>query len=305
MTSPAATADAAGDTLRGILLMMFAVSMFACLDATAKWLGATMASVHIVWLRYATHVLLLMLFLRVWRDLSPFRTQHPFMQVLRGLTLLGSTFFNFWALQYLQLAETSAIMFAAPLLVTALAGPLLGEPVGVRRWAAVVVGFVGVLVVLRPGTDAMHWAAGLSVCGMACYAFYAVLTRRMHRTESSLNMLMLSAIVGVVVLLPVAPGAVAALEGWQWLLALLMGAFGATGHYALTVAHRIANASTLTPFIYTQMIWMILFGYAIFHQVPDAWTIAGTLIIAGAGLYILHRERVRAHAVASRDPVIR
>lgn len=284
--------------------MTFAVSMFACLDTTAKWLGATMESAQISWLRYATHVILMCLFLRVWRDLSPFRTRYPLLQFLRGLTLLGATFFNFWALQYLQLAETSAIMFAAPLLVTALAGPLLGEKVGIRRWIAVLIGFVGVLVVLRPGTAAMHWAAGLSMCGMASYAFYVVLTRRMHRTESSLSLLMLSAIVGVVVLLPAAPGAIAALHGWQWLLAFMLGLFGSTGHYALVVAHRLTSASTLAPFVYMQMIWMILFGWAIFHQVPDVWTFVGTAIIAGAGLYILHRERVRGQTIAQRDPAI-
>lgn len=303
MALPPADTEA-GASIRGILLMVFAVSMFACLDATAKWLGASLRSVDLVWLRYATHVILLALFLRVWRDWSPFHTKHPWMQFLRGLTLLGSTFFNFWALQYLQLAETSAIMFAAPLLVTALAGPFLGEKVGLRRWAAVVVGFVGVLVVLRPGTGAMHWAAGLSVCGMCCYATYVVLTRRMHRTESSLSLMMLSAVVGAVALLPTAPSAVTSLEGWQWLLAFMMGTFGAAGHGALVVAHRMASASTLAPFVYAQMIWMILFGYAIFHQTPDLWTLCGTAIIACAGLYILHRERVRGQKIAQRDPSI-
>ena len=294
----------AGASIRGILLMVFAVSLFACLDSTAKWLSASMPSIQITWLRYATHVLVLSVALRVWRDLSPFRTKRPWMQFLRGMTLLGSTFFNFWALRYLQLAEASAIMFASPLLVTALAWPMLGERVGARRWGAVVVGFIGVLIVLRPGTGAMHWAAGLSLCAMVSYAFYAILTRQMHRTESSLNMLMLSAVVGLVVLSPVAPAAVSALHGWQWALALLMGALGASGHYALVYAHAIAKASTLAPFIYMQMIWMILFGWLIFHQLPDVWTIVGTAVIAGAGLYILHRERVRGQKITPRDPAI-
>ena len=303
MPLPPASTEA-GANIRGILLMMYAVSMFACLDATAKWLGATMDAVHVVWLRYAAHVVLLSVFLRVWNDLTPFKTKHPWLQLVRGLCLLGATFFNFWALRYLQLAETSAIMFTAPLVVTALAGPLLGEKIGVRRWAAVGVGFVGVLVVLRPGTGAMHPAALLSVCGMINYSIYVVLTRRMHRTENSTSMLMLSALVGVVILLPVAPSAVLDLDGWQWVLALLMGLFGATGHYALTVAHRYSSASTLAPFIYAQIVWMILFGWAIFHQIPDVWTFVGTAIIAGAGLYVLHRERVRGQVISQRDPAI-
>ncbi len=148
----------------------------------------------------------------------------------------------------------------------------------------------------------MHWAAGLSLCAMTSYAFYAILTRKMHATESSESLLMLSAIVGIVVLLPVAPDAVTRLHGWHWILAVLMGAFGATGHYALVIAHRLSKASTLAPFVYMQMIWMIIFGYVIFRDIPDGWTLAGAGVIAGAGLYILHRERIRGQAVALRDP---
>nr|WP_269751170.1 DMT family transporter [Acuticoccus mangrovi] len=286
-------------------MMIFAVSMFACLDATAKYLGRSIASVEVVWLRYATHVLLLAIFLRVWRDFSPFRTRKPILQTVRGLTLLGATFFNFWALQYLQLAETSAITFAAPMVVTALAGPVLGEQVGVRRWCAVIVGFIGVLVVLRPGTGAMHWAAGLSVLSMLCFASYTMMTRIMRRTESAMGLLMLSALVGVVVLSPFSYGALTSLHGWQWVLAFLMGALGASGHGALVIAHRIASASLLAPFIYMQMFWMITLGYVVFNDTPDRWTVAGTLIIAASGLYILHRERVRGQTVVNRTPPIR
>jgi drug/metabolite transporter (DMT)-like permease len=282
--------------------MFTAVSLFACLDTIAKVLSRTMPAAEIAWLRYTFHILLLALFLRVWRDRTAFRTRRPLMHVLRGLTLLGSTVFNFWALRYLQLAEAAAIMFAAPLVVTALAGPLLGEHVGPRRWAAVVVGFVGVLIVLRPGTDAMHWAAGLSICAMMSGSFYSLLTRKMHQTETTDSLMMLAALVGATILLPAAPGAVLHPTGWEWALALGMGFFGVSGHYALVVAHRIASASTLAPFSYMQMVWMIVFGYAVFGDVPDAWTMVGSAVIAGAGLYILHRERVRGQAVAMRAP---
>ena len=195
-------------------------------------------------------------------------------------------------------------MFAGPLVVTALAGPVLGERVGPRRWTAVVIGFIGVLVVTRPGTGAMHWAALLSMCAMLNYVGYALLTRRMNKTESAESLLMLSAVVGAVALLPVAPSAVTAPEGWQWALVVLMGAFGASGHYAMVVSHRIASASMLAPFIYTQMVWMITFGFVLFGDLPDAWTLIGTVIIAAAGLYILHRERVRAHEAATQEPAV-
>lgn len=298
----ASTRTESAPSLRGIFLMIFAVAMFSCLDATAKYLTRTVATADVAWIRYATHVIYLSLFWRVWQDLTPFRTSKPILQIVRGFTLLGSTFFNFWAIQYLQLAQTSAISFAAPLVVTALAGPLLGEKVGVRRWGAVCVGFVGVLIVTRPGTGAMHWAALLSVCSMLCYAAYTIMTRRMHRTETPSAMIMLSGMVGAVALAPYAPSAIASVEGWLWILALLTGAFGVIGHGALVMAYKTSNASVLAPFAYTQIVWMILWGYLVFGDLPDTWTIVGTGVIAGSGLYILHRERVRGQQLAAKPP---
>ena len=290
--------------LAGIVLMIIAASLFAALDTTAKYLGQTMDALDVVWLRYAGHVVLVVLFLRAWANFDVFRTKKPILHFVRGLNLLLATVFNFWALRYLQLAEASAIMFCSPLIVTALAGPLLGEPVGLRRWIAVGVGFVGVLVVTRPGTGAMHWAVGLSAVAVVNYASYSILTRRMNRTESAEGLLLISALVGVAALAPVAPSAIGSLSGWTWALAFLLGLFGATGHYALVVAHRVARASIIAPFIYTQMVWMILLGYLIFSDTPDPWTLGGTAIIAAAGLYILHRERVRGKpTVAASDPM--
>ena len=180
----------------------------------------------------------------------------------------------------------------------------VGEKVGLRRWVAVGVGFVGVLIVTRPGTGAMHWAVILSFISVSNYAMYALLTRRMNKTESAESLLMLSALVGVGVMSPFAYSAITSLKGWHWPIAFMMGAFGAVGHYALVISHRIASASLLAPFIYTQMVWMILFGYIIFGDTPDMMTLVGTAIIAGAGLYILHRERVRGQTVAANDPVV-
>ncbi len=300
---PIATQFSDTGNLRAILLMLGAAGMFSCLDTTAKFLGeAGLAPFDVVWLRYVTHIILLGIFLRVWTHREAFRAHRPWMHVLRGLHLLAATFFNFWALKYLQLAEASAIMFCAPLIVTALAGPILGETVGLRRWIAVGVGFAGVLIVTRPGMGAMHWAIILSFISVFNYAMYSLLTRKMNRTESAESLMMLGAVVGAAALSPVAYSAVSSLTTPSlWALAFMMGFFGAVGHYALVVAHRIANASTLAPFIYTQMVWMILFGFVIFGDVPDAMTLVGTAIIAAAGLYILHRERVRGQVIASQE----
>lgn len=284
--------------------MVIAASLFAGLDTTAKYLGQSMDALNVVWLRYAFHALLVLIILRAWTHFDAFHTEKPLLHIVRGMTLLGATLFNFWALRYLQLAEASAIMFCAPLIVTALAGPLLGEAVGLRRWIAVGIGFIGVLVVTRPGTGAMHWAVILSFVAVVNYAFYAILTRRMNKTESPESLILLSSLIGVGALSPVAYDAIASLDGWEWPLAILMGVFGATGHYALVIAHRIASASVIAPFIYTQMVWMITLGYLVFGDVPDTWTLVGTAIIAGAGLYILHRERIRGQTVTAADPAV-
>ncbi|MEM7696043.1 MAG: DMT family transporter [Pseudomonadota bacterium] len=283
-----------GAPVAGILLMCGAVACFAFLDATAKWLGQTMFALDIVWLRYAAHIILVALFLRIWEDRSAFDTRRPWLHTLRGAHLLGATLFNFWAIQHLQLAEASAIMFAAPLIVTALAGPVLGETIGLRRWVAVGVGFIGVLIVTRPGTAAMHWAVGLSVVSVINYSLYTLLTRKMNATENAHSLLLLPAFVGAGALAPFAPSALSALEGWQWALAGLMGVFGAVGHFMLVAAHGMAGAALLAPFVYTQMIWMIVLGLLLFGDVPDVWTLVGSAIIAASGLYVLHRERVRA-----------
>lgn len=299
-----AAAGDQGAAVRGIVLMTMAAACFSWLDTVAKYLGQTMNTVDVAFLRYGANLLLLVIVLRAWTRWDAFRTGRPVMHILRGLTLMGATFFNFWALRYLALAEAVAIMFAGPLVVTALAGPLLGEKVGLRRWCAVAVGFVGVLIVTRPGTGAMHWAAILSICAMLNYATYSLLTRQMNETERPEALLMISVMVGTLVLSPWSVSAVTSLKGWHWGLALLMGALGLVGHYFLVIAHKIASASLLAPFLYTQMIWMILFGYIIFGDTPDIWTLVGMTVITGAGLYILHRENVRRREPLVSDPAV-
>lgn len=304
MAVTGAPAESALETLKGIALMTLAVVMFALLDATAKFLGQYIPAIEAAWFRFATHVLLVFLVLRGWRHVRRFKPNNLRLQTLRGLAMCAATGFNFAALQYLQLAQAVAIMFAAPLLVTALAGPILGEWAGWRRWAAVAVGFVGVLITTRPGVADVHWAVGLSVCSMVGYAFYLLLTRRLGGSENTASLLMWPGVIGTVVFLPIAAPVYEQPEPWLWALLPLLGVFGAFGHFILILAHKKAPASVLAPFTYTQMIWMIVLGYVIFGDVPDLWTVAGSVIIAGSGLYILHRERVRGRPVTLNDPAV-
>lgn len=280
--------------LAGIGLIVLAYLCFSFLDATAKYLSPTVPTLQIVWMRFVSHVFLSLVLFQVWKTPSLLKTKHPVLQIVRACCLLGTTICNFLAIRYLQLAETVSIMFATPFLITALAGPLLGEWAGIRRWMAVIVGFIGVLVVTQPGLGGMHWAAIYSVAAMCFYAFYALLTRQLTATDGSAGMLIISGIVAAIAMTP------AGLTVWEtpqdlqtWALLLATGALGAGGHFLFIMAHRIAPAPVLAPFMYSQIVWMITLGYVIFADIPTSTTILGAAIVVGSGLYILYQERVK------------
>ena len=287
--SPAAAAPIAG-----IGLLILALLGFSLLDATAKYLSASMPVLQIAWMRFVTHVILALIFFQVWKTPSLLKTKRPVLQIVRALCLLGITIFNFLAVRYLQLAETTSIMFAAPFVITALAGPMLGEWAGVRRWAAIVVGFAGVLVVTQPGMGNMHWAVIYSVIAMLFFAVYALMTRQLTATESSAGMLIISGVVAAVAMTPAGLSVwVMPEDAFTWGLLFALGALGAGGHFLFILAHRVAPAPLLAPFNYTQIIWMIALGYFIFADVPTLTTLVGAAIVISSGLYILYRERVR------------
>lgn len=280
--------------LTGIALMCCAVASFSCLDTTGKYLNHHMATIEVVWARYFFAFTLTLLFSNPVRDRALTRTTRPFLQVGRSTLLLLSTAFNLFALRWLQLDEALSIIFATPLLVALLSVPLLGEQVGWRRWTAIVIGFCGVLVVARPGFGGLHPAALLSLAGTVCYAFYVISTRILSRTDSSETTQFYTNLVGAVGTTVIAP--------FVWTppdsvmvggLMVFIGALGGGGHYLLIRAHRLAPASTLAPFIYTQMIWTTTLGFVVFGDLPHHWTIVGGLIVISSGLYLLHREAVR------------
>lgn len=283
--------------LTGIGLMCGAVLSFACLDATAKYLNLHMDTLQVVWARYTgAFVLALIIFNPVSRP-GLMRTSRPVLQLVRSAMLLGSTITNFIAFRYLQLDQALAILFSTPFIVAILAGPLLGEWIGWRRWVAILVGFAGVLLVTRPGVGDMHWAALYSVASAVFYALYIVATRVLSRSDSSDTTLFYSNLVGAVAMLPVMPFV------WKTpddpfiiFLMVVFGAFGSFGHYLLIVAHRLAPASVLAPFMYSQLVWATGFGYFVFGDVPNRWTLAGAAVVVASGLYLLHRERVRGTA---------
>src|SRR6476469_4882500 len=281
------------DRLTGIALMCGAVVLFACSDAIAKYLNNHMPTVQVVWARYmAAFVLALFMSNPIMRP-SIMRTSRPWLQLGRSTLLLVSTALNFFALRYLQLDQAVAIIFCTPFIVAALGGPMLGEWIRWRRWTAIAVGFLGVLLVTRPGAGGIHPAALLSVMGAFCYAIYSISTRILARTDSTETTNFYSNLVGAILVSIAVP--------FFWtpqsnpvviVLMCIMGLFSGTGHYLLSRGHRLAPASVLAPFIYTEIGWMIALGYMVFGDVPNRWTLAGVAVVVASGLYLLYRERV-------------
>ncbi|MCA0433823.1 MAG: DMT family transporter [Proteobacteria bacterium] len=281
-------------TLKGILLMLAAMAVFVFLDSTAKLVMQTLDTFTAVFFRYA--IALALTCVLIWRTggLSLLHTRHPWLQVTRGALLVVSTWFNFIALRHLELATSAAIFFTVPLLVCGLSALLLGEHVGPRRWLAVAIGLLGVLVIMRPGTMAFHWAMLSSLAAAFCSALYNITTRKVgshDRAETSLFFVGLFGSIGSLAPLPwhwQMP------QGSEWLMLLIMGTAGVGGHFLLIQAHRLASAATLAPYIYTEIIWMTIAGIILFSHYPDRWTIAGAAIVIACGIYVWHRERAHA-----------
>jgi drug/metabolite transporter (DMT)-like permease len=287
---------APGDTrarLIGIALMCAALFCFAILDTTAKWLTGHLPTLQVVWARYASHFLIGFIFVNPWTVKGLFETRRPWLQLGRSALLFLSTAINFISLNYLQLDETTAIMFTTPFFIALFAGPILGEWIGWRRWIAILVGFAGALVVIRPGTGALHPTAFLSLAGACCYALYNISTRALAPYDSTQTTITYSALVGVLVASIPLP--------WVWQTPteplviggmVTVGLFGLIGHTCLIIAHRFAPAGVLAPFIYFQIIWVSATSFAVFGHLPHFWTIAGALIVIASGLYLLYREKM-------------
>ncbi|MEL6482769.1 MAG: DMT family transporter [Pseudomonadota bacterium] len=285
----------------GVGVMAVAIVFFTCIDTSAKWLIlAGLPAIQVVWVRYAGHFIVSCALYLPREGMGAFRSAAPKKQLLRSIFLFGSTILNFTALKYLPITVTTTIMFAGPIVVTLLAIPMLGERVGVHRIAAVCVGFLGVLVVMQPWGVEFHPAMLLSVAALTVAALYFILTRMLAGIETNATSQLWSSGLATVCLAPVAfPVWVMPEMGIDVLVLCLIGCFGAFGHIAVTYAHRMADASLLAPVIYIQILFAAIAGILVFDSWPTLYTLGGGAIIIAAGIYIWHRERVRASAPAT------
>jgi len=276
---------------QGILWMVMAACLFAAQDAIAKSLSIDHSTIQILWARFIVPVIVLAV---IYRRRLPrvVATQQIGLQLLRSAFFLGMLAFLFSAYRVMPLADASAILFFGPVVVTALSYPVLGQWVGPRRWAAVSVGFIGALIVIRPGGEVFQIASLLALGAAFLSASQQIVIPILGRTDSAETTFWYTSLIGA--------GITSAALGFIWVtpdiagwgLFVGIGLMGCLSQYGLIKAFDTAPAATVAPFLYTMLLWTTLFGFILFGDLPDMWTVFGGLVVAGSGLYILRRDQL-------------
>mgnify|MGYP002628437932 CR=1 FL=1 len=280
----------------GILLVSFSAISFTILDCSVKWLLQTIPFFEVIWLRFTCQTLISAAILiprNGWRSLLPINWR---LQILRSCMLGTMTACNFWSIQFLQLSETSAILFSAPLIVALYSYWFLKHPIRIGQWVAIVIGFIGVLIVVRPTSNAVHPAIFLMVINAFLFAGFNILTRKLAHTETPSSLQWISALGPSLMFFPFVNFQVT-IPVFAWIIILFAGVWAAVGHYAMARAYQYADAVTLTPFGYQQIIYMSLFGWILFGDVPALAVFIGAFIIIGSGLYLWLTQKNSAPTV--------
>lgn len=291
----AVTASSTADLPRlGIVMMLGAWFFFSVVDTGAKWLAvAGIPAFQLAFMRYASHFALsIAMIAKGGITLDRFETDHKWPVISRALLLVTATLSNFYALQFLPLTVTSAIMFSSPVIVCFLSISFLGEKVGIWRWSAILLGFIGVLIVVRPFGEVFHPAMIMIIYNATALALYSIMTRRLSGVVAVDTMQLYMGLVGTLVLLPFALWTwVAPDTMWGVIVLIGLGVFGWAGHQLLTDALRFGTANQLMPFTYSFLIYLAVWGYLLFGTIPDLWTLIGAFVIMVAGLIIWKREQ--------------
>lgn len=281
--------------LAGIALVTASTACFAMLDTMTKFISAGVPLLMALWFRYAFQAVATTAVVLPMRGLAALRTRHPGFQALRGLMLLASSTLAFASLRYMPVGEFTAIMMIAPLAITALAATVLKERVSLLRWMLVAGGFVGTLVIIRPGGETFSWASLLTLAMVAANACFQVLTSRLARTEDPVTMHLYTGWTATLAASMALPFAWASMpDPWLWLALCFIGAMGTVGHFLLILAYQRAPAATLTPYLYVQIAFAMIGGWLVFSHVPDGWALLGIGMIAvcgAGGAWLTVRER--------------
>ena len=299
MSSGGSRAGTEGSVLTGIVLILVSMSIVPVMDGLAKELSTRYPVLEIVWSRYFFHLLYLFPVVIVRYGLSALFPSHPMLQIVRGGLLLASTILFFAAIAQMPIADALALVFVSPLIVTALSPSLLGEHVGLRRWIAVLIGFVGALIIIRPGFAAIDTGTLLALGAGVIYALYMIATRRLSGSAPPLVTLTYTALLGAVAMSAAVPFQWVPPSPVDWSMMAAMGGCAALGHFLLIKAFDHAQASVLAPFGYSEIVMATIVGFVMFGDFPDIWTWAGVAIIILSGVYISLRERQTKSPIAS------
>ena len=276
--------------MKAIILNLSAWIVLPFMDTIAKYLSSEISFFQITWARYFFTVFwtLPLMFFFFRKNLK--WSENPKLQILRGITLLSANICFFYSISIISMAKALTLAFIAPLVTTALSTIILGENVGIKRWSAVIVGFLGSLVVIRPGLIEFNLATFAALGTGFFYGVYLIITRKLHTVDNPLLTLLITGVVGAIISSMFVPIIWVNLSQSQWLWLALMGIFACLGHLLLIYSLRYADASKLAPFGYFEIVTTIILGYYFFQDFPDIWTFTGLFIIISSGVYVFKRE---------------
>ena len=278
--------------MKAIILNLSAWIMLPIMDGFAKYLSSTIPVLQITWSRYFfTVIIVLPVMLFFFRKNFKW-TEQPKLQLIRGLLLFCANILFFYSISVISLAKALTLAFIAPLIVTILSPIVLSEKVGIRRWAAVIIGFIGSLIVLRPGFVEINIASIAALGTGFLYGIYLIVTRKLHKSDHPLLTLLLTGVVGAIIGSIMMPAVWVQPTITEWYMMIAIGFFASVGHLLLILSLRYADASKLAPFGYFEIITNIIIGYYFFNHFPDRWTFLGLFVIISSGIYIFRREAI-------------
>jgi drug/metabolite transporter (DMT)-like permease len=290
MTAIADKLSALTPERRGALLYVVAIAFLVSMDAMSKDLSSRYDTFQVIWARYAAQTLLVTALALPWLR-SVLRTRYLGLQIVRSMLMFGATVTGFFAFALMPLADATAIFETSPLIVTALAALILRETVGLRRWMAVFIGFIGALVIVRPGGDVFGWVALLPLVTATCYAGYVIATRYVGESEGPWTPFFYSTLIGTAISSMIAPSVWTTPTLTDAGLMFLMGALGAVGQFFVILAFRSTAASVIAPLSYIGLVFATGYGVFLFGDVPDRWTVVGAGIVVASGVYVWRRKR--------------
>ena len=276
--------------MKAIILNLSAWVMLPIMDGFAKYLSSTLPVLQITWSRYFFTVVIALPIMLIFFRKNLTWTEQPKLQLIRGLLLFCANVLFFYSISIISLSKALTLAFIAPLIVTILSPVLLGEKVGLRRWAAVIIGFIGSLIVIRPGFVEINLASFAALGTGVLYGFYLIVTRKLHNSDHPLLTLLLTGVVGAILGTMIVPTVWVQPTITEWYMMFAIGFFASIGHLFLILSLKYADASKLAPFGYFEIVTNIIIGFYFFNHFPDNWTFLGLFIIMSTGVYIFRRE---------------